>query len=67
MKRAKEPGPITLSHRKKGTTITFTAEELTALARYVAAGSVLLQTDHPVTARIKTGLTRLGLPRPKGL
>lgn len=55
------------NHRKKGTAITFTAAEINALARFVAAGNLLLQTNHPVIARIKAALTRLGLPVPKGL
>ena len=55
------------NHRKKGTAITFTADEISALARFVAAGNLLLQTNHPVIARIKAALTRLGLPVPKGL
>lgn len=52
---------------KRGTTLTFSADELTALARYIAAGNVLLQTSHPVLGRIKGALTRVGLPNPKGL
>lgn len=55
------------NHRKKGTSITFTADEINALAKYVAAGTLLLQTSHPVISRIKAALTRLGLPIPKGL
>ncbi len=55
------------SKQKRGTTLTFSADELSALARYIAAGMVLLQTDHPVTGRIKGALTRIGLPTPKGL
>lgn len=54
-------------HRKNGTTITFNAEELAALARYVSAGVLLLQTSHPVISRLKAALTRVGLPTPKGL
>lgn len=53
--------------QKVGTTLTFSAEELMALARYVAAGMILLQTKHSVVARIKGALTRLGLQSPKGL
>lgn len=55
------------NHRKKGTSITFTADEINALAKYVAAGTLLLQTSHPVISRIKAAITRLGLPIPKGL
>lgn len=53
--------------QKKGTTLTFSAEELANLARYISAGTMLLQTDHPVVSRIKGALTRLGLSIPKGL
>lgn len=53
--------------QKKGTTLTFSADELVALARYITAGMVLLQTNHPVTGRIKGALTRLGLPTPPGM
>lgn len=53
--------------QKLGTTLTFSAEELMGLARYIAAGMILLQTKHSVVARIKGALTRLGLQSPKGL
>ena len=53
--------------QKKGTTLTFSAEELSVLIRYIAAGTVLLQTTHPVIARIKGALTRIGLSTPKGI
>ncbi len=53
--------------KKAKTAITFTADDLTALARYVSAGVVLLQTNHSVIPKIKAALTRLGLPTPKGL
>ncbi len=53
--------------QKRGTTMTFTAEELTALTQYVSAGMVLLRHSHPVVGRLKQGLTRLGLPHPPGL
>lgn len=53
--------------QKAGTTLTFSAEELMAIVRYIDAGMVLLQTNHPVIARIKGALTRLGLKSPRGL
>ncbi len=52
--------------KKLKTSISFTTDELSALARYISAGTVFLQTSHPVTAKIKAALTRLGLPKPKG-
>ena len=54
-----------VASRKLGTTITFTAEELAALARYISAGVVLLQTSHPVISKVKAALTRLGMSTPK--
>ncbi len=57
----------TAPKQKQGTTLTFTADELTALARYLAAGAVLLQTSHPVLGRVRGAVSRLGLPRPQGL
>lgn len=53
--------------QKVGTSLTFSAEELMVLARYIAAGNVLLQTNHHIISRIKGALTRLGLESPKGL
>lgn len=53
--------------QKKGTTLTFTVEELMELAKYVAAGMVLLQVKPSVTTRIKSALSRLGLQPPAGL
>lgn len=52
---------------KRGTTLTFTAEEVTELAKYVGAGMVLLQTKPSVTRHIKRALSRLGLPTPPGM
>ena len=53
--------------QKRGTTITFTGEELLELAKFVSAGTVLLQVKPKVASRIKTGLSRLGLHVPAGL
>lgn len=52
---------------KRSTSLTLSGEDLSALARLVAGGKVLLQTTHPVMARLKAALTRLGLPVPQGL
>lgn len=57
----------TSKNRKQRTAVTFTADDLTALARYIGAGMVLLQTNHSVIPKIKAALSRLGLPTPKGL
>lgn len=67
MAKLEKAGGNKISNRKLATTITFTGDDLTALARYVSAGVVLLQTTHPVIPRIKAALTRLGLPVPKGI
>lgn len=48
-------------------TLTLGAEDLSALVRLLAAGVVVLQTTHPVIARLKAAMTRLGLPVPRGL
>lgn len=53
--------------QKAGTTLTFSADEVDALARYIAAGMVLLRIQHSVVGRIKGALTRLGLQSPPGL
>ena len=52
---------------RRATVLTLTAEDLTGLARLVAGGRVLLQVTHPVVARLKEALTRMGLPIPQGL
>lgn len=67
MAKLNKSGGNIVGNKKLGTSITFTADDLTALARYVSAGLVFLQTGHPVIAKIKAALTRLGLPTPKGL
>jgi hypothetical protein len=63
MRLTKYPAP----KQKRGTTLTFTAEEIEAIARYIVAGHVLLKTKHPVVGKIKGALTRLGLENPPGL
>lgn len=67
MAKLDKSGRNIAGNKKLGTSITFTGEDLTALSRYVEAGVVLLQTSHPVIAKIKAALTRLGLSKPKGL
>ncbi|MBI4100597.1 hypothetical protein HY439_02545 [Candidatus Microgenomates bacterium] len=53
--------------KKLTTSITFTGDDLSALAKYVSAGVIILQTSHPVISKLKSAFTRLGLPTPKGL
>ncbi len=57
----------TTPKQKRGTTLTFSVEELTTLARYIVVAMTVLQTNHPVAGRIKGALTRLGLTSPRGL
>jgi hypothetical protein len=49
------------------TTVSFSAAELAALGRLLAAGQVLSQSTHPVVGRLKAAMTRLGVPTPVGL
>ncbi len=65
--RPKESTVPKLPKQKRGTSLTFSTEELTVLGRFVAAGQVMLATDHPVLGRIKGARRRGGLPAPKGL
>lgn len=55
--------------RPEHTSISFTSEDLIALARLIQAGQVLLQDEQrpPVVSRIKAAMTRLGVPIPSGL
>jgi hypothetical protein len=59
--------PVREETRRRTTTLTFRAQDLSALARFVSAGMVMLQTGHPVVSRLKAAMTRLGLPVPRGL
>ncbi len=51
------------------TSISFSSEDLEALARLIQAGEVLLRDEQrpPVIARIKAAMTRLGISQPSGL
>jgi hypothetical protein len=55
--------------RKLHTAVTFTAEELVALAEYIAAGLVLLRVSKPhrAVSKFKAAMSRLKLPVPRGL
>ena len=55
---------------KTATAVTFSAEDLQVLGRLVAAGQAVLgghDPAHPVVARLKAAMTRLGVPVPRGL
>ena len=53
--------------RKRTTSITLSADDLTALARLLAVGQAMVQQRFPVVARLKAAMTRLGVPVPPGL
>ena len=55
---------------KTATAITFSATDLETLGRLVAAGQAILGGHgpaHPIMARLKAAMTRLGVPVPRGL
>jgi hypothetical protein len=49
------------------TTISFSRDDLRTLSHVVAVGAAVLQVKHPVVARLKAALSRLGVPVPQGL
>jgi hypothetical protein len=53
--------------KPKQTTLTFSADDLTVLARLIAAGQIMVPTAAAVLPRLKAALTRLGVAVPKGL
>lgn len=56
--------------RKMATAVTFSAADLEALGRLLTAGQAVLGSHgpaHPVVARLKAAMTRLGVPVPRGL
>ncbi|GEM_PF-5286342 len=55
------------NQKKPVTSITFTSDDLQALARYTAVGTIVLQTRHSVVSKLKAAFTRLGLSKPAGL
>jgi hypothetical protein len=61
--------PVAAKSRKLTTTITFSANDLAALADYLAAGMLLLRitTPHRVIGKLKAAMSRLRVPVPRGL
>ena len=57
--RTKRKGATT--SRRRTTTVTFTADDLSTLARLIGAGKVLLQGSYPVVPRLKAAMTRMGV------
>lgn len=55
--------------RVERTSISFSEEDLLALARLIQAGQVMLQAEEraAVVGRIKAAMTRLGIAIPYGL
>lgn len=55
--------------RKLTTMVTFTADDLSALADYMAAGMVMLRitTPHKAVGKFKAAMSRLKVPAPRGL
>lgn len=55
--------------RVERTSISFSEEDLVALARLIQVGQVMLQAEErpPVVGRIKAAMTRLGITIPYGL
>ncbi len=51
------------------TSISFSSEDLEALARLIQAGEVLLRDEQrpPVITQINAAMTRLGISQPSGL
>jgi len=47
--------------------VTFTAEDLNVLAKVLAAGQVMLPTNHPVLWRLKAAMTRMRVVVPRGV
>ena len=68
LSRSRDGGSQSLK-RVKRTSISFTEEDLVALARLIQAGQVVLQDTHrpPVVGRIKAAVTRLGVAIPYDL
>ncbi len=60
MPRTAKAKPVTKSHSRT-TSVTFTGEDLSDLARLIGAGKVMLQVSYPVVARLKAAMTRMGV------
>ena len=68
LSRSRDGAPQSLT-RVERTSISFTDEDLMALARLIQAGQVILQDEQrpSVIGRIKAAMTRLGVAIPYGL
>jgi hypothetical protein len=56
-------------NRRLTTVVTFRADDLSALADYIAAGLVMLRitTPHQAVSKFKAAMSRLKVPAPRGL
>jgi hypothetical protein len=61
--------PVSGKTRKLTTTMTLSANDLAALADYIAARMLLLRitTPHRVVGKLKAAMSRLKVPVPRGL
>lgn len=66
MRLRMKPGPKPV---KRATSLSFSAEDLAALGRLLAAGLVMLPNEQKpaAVARLKAAMTRLKVPVPNGL
>ncbi len=48
--------------KARATTLTFSADDLSDLARLIGAGHVMMRMSFPIVGRIKAAMTRMGLP-----
>jgi hypothetical protein len=60
---------VSSKSRKLTTAVTFTANDLSALSDYIAAGLVMLRisTPHQAVSKFKAAMSRLKVPAPRGL
>jgi hypothetical protein len=61
------PKPGRRRRDRRTTTLSLTAADLAALGTLVAIGQAVRQEKHPVVARLKAAMTRLGMTIPTGL
>ncbi len=67
--KSKKPDQIAAKRRAQ-TSVSFSANDLSALAELLVAGQALLRQNgpvHPVVGRLKAAMTRLHAPIPHGL
>jgi hypothetical protein len=67
MQQLEKSGGNKIGKRKLATSITLTGDDVSALIKYVSVGAVILQTSHPVIAKLKGACSRLGMATPHGL